>query len=101
MLNELNAIKNKEYLNQEEQEELMYEIKQLLASTKSAICFIDLYTMFIKSLPFITINDALINRKFSSCFSVPIVLGIEEYLEVPLLAHLNTLGYVSIGFEPG
>jgi succinylglutamate desuccinylase len=32
---------------------------------------------------------------------VPIVLGIEEYLEGPLLSYLNTLGYVSIGFESG
>jgi succinylglutamate desuccinylase len=32
---------------------------------------------------------------------VPIVLGIEEYLEGPLLSYLNTLGYVSLGFESG
>ncbi len=102
-LKQLKALKDKEERNQEEQEqeELLYEIEQLLASTKSPIYFIDLHTTSSKSLPFITINDALINRKFSSCFPVPIVLGIEEYLEGPLLSHLNTLGYVSIGFESG
>ena len=102
-LKQLNAIKNKEELNPEEQEqkELIYEIEQLLASIKNPIYFIDLHTTSSKSLPFITINDALINRKFSSCFPLPIVLGIEEYLEGPLLSHLNTLGYVSIGFESG
>jgi succinylglutamate desuccinylase len=102
-LKQLNEIKDKEELNQEEQEqeELIYEIEQLLASTINPIYFIDLHTTSGKSLPFITINDALINRKFSSCFPVPIVLGIEEYLEGPLLSHLNTLGYVSIGFESG
>jgi succinylglutamate desuccinylase len=65
------------------------------------IYFIDLHTTSSKTLPFITINDALINRKFSHCFPVPVVLGIEEYLEGPLLSYLNTLGYVSLGFEAG
>ena len=45
---QLNAIKNKEELNPEEQEqkELIYEIEQLLASIKNPIYFIDLqYSM--------------------------------------------------------
>ena len=33
--------------------------------------------------------------------SEPIVLGIEEYLQGPLLSYINTLGYVSLGFESG
>ena len=32
---------------------------------------------------------------------VPIVLGIEEYLDGPLLSYINELGYVSLGFEAG
>jgi len=43
----------------------------------------------------------LINRKFSQLFPVPIVLGIEEYLDGPLLSYINQLGYVSLGFESG
>ena len=43
----------------------------------------------------------MINRKFSSLFPVPVILGIEEYLEGPLLSHINELGYVSLGFESG
>ena len=34
-------------------------------------------------------------------FPVPIVLGIEEYLNGPLLSYINELGYVSLGFESG
>jgi succinylglutamate desuccinylase len=34
-------------------------------------------------------------------FAVPKVLGIEEYLEGPLLSYINQLGYVSLGFESG
>ncbi|WP_400075719.1 succinylglutamate desuccinylase/aspartoacylase family protein [Winogradskyella sp. R77965] len=84
-----------------EQEELFEFITQLIDRVKTPLYFIDLHTTSSKSLPFITINDALINRKFSSCFPVPIVLGIEEYLDGPLLSYLNTLGYVSLGFESG
>lgn len=102
-LKQLNTLQQKENLTNEEEEqvELFQFVNQLFASTKNPIYFIDLHTTSSKSLPFITINDALINRKFSSCFPVPIVLGIEEYLEGPLLSYLNTLGYVSIGFESG
>lgn len=84
-----------------EQIDLYKFIKGVLASTDNPIYFIDLHTTSSKTLPFITINDALINRKFSACFNVPVVLGIEEYLEGPLLSYLNTLGYVSLGFESG
>ncbi len=52
-------------------------------------------------MPFITINDALINREFARLFPVPVILGIEEYLEGPLLNYINEKGYVSLGFESG
>lgn len=102
-LRQLRAIEKEDNLTDEEQEqkELFHFIKQLFAKNKNPLYFIDLHTTSSKSLPFITINDALINRKFSSCFPVPVVLGIEEYLDGPLLSYLNTLGYVSLGFESG
>lgn len=101
--NQLKALKHKSFLSADEQEqkELYDFIKILLKDNIKPIYFIDLHTTSSKTLPFITINDALINRKFSSCFPVPVVLGIEEYLEGPLLSYLNTLGYLSIGFESG
>ncbi len=94
---------NKLELNSEEfeQQELYRILSEILDSESSAYYFIDLHTTSSKTLPFITINDALINRKFSSLFPVPIVLGIEEYLEGPLLSYINKLGYVSLGFESG
>ncbi len=100
---QLKALIQKEDLTDEEieQEDLLNFINQLLQTTHKPIYFIDLHTTSSKSLPFITINDALINRKFSNCFPLPVVLGIEEYLEGPLLSYLNTLGYVSLGFEGG
>lgn len=101
---QIDDLERKTDLNEEqqEQEEILHLITQILnRSTDQPIYFIDLHTTSSKSLPFITINDALINRKFSRCFPVPVVLGIEEYLEGPLLSYLNKKGYVSLGFEAG
>ena len=99
----LNQIENKTNLNNEEaeQQELYKILKHILKEEEGPFYFIDLHTTSSKTLPFITINDALINRKFSSLFPVPIVLGIEEYLDGPLLSYINQLGYVSLGFESG
>jgi succinylglutamate desuccinylase len=87
----------------EEQElhELLELINTLLDTHQQPFYFIDFHTTSSKTLPFITINDAMINRKFARQFPVPIILGIEEYLDGPLLSYINTLGYVSLGFESG
>lgn len=76
-------------------------LESILRKHKGPFYFFDLHTTSSKTLPFITINDALINRSFSKQFPVPIVLGIEEYLEGALLSYINQLGYVSLGFESG
>ena len=96
-------IKIKTVLNTEEEAllELLNILNTILQTHKPPFYFIDLHTTSSKTLPFITINDALINRKFSSQFPVPIVLGIEEYLQGPLLSYINAMGYVSLGFESG
>lgn len=99
----LNQLYNKTSLNNEEveQQELYKILDDILKQHDGPFYFIDLHTTSSKTLPFITINDALINRKFSRLFPVPIVLGIEEYLDGPLLSYINQLGYVSLGFESG
>ena len=84
-----------------EQKALFSILNTIIETHAGPFYFIDLHTTSSKTLPFITINDALINRKFSKLFPVPIVLGIEEYLEGPLLSYINSLGYVSLGFESG
>lgn len=81
--------------------EILKAIATLIREERPPYYFIDLHTTSSPTLPFITINDAVINRKFSSQFPVPVILGIEEYLEGPLLSYINELGYVSLGFESG
>ena len=99
----LDYLKNNPKLNIEEQEqiELFDILKDIITTNSGPLYFIDFHTTSSKTLPFITINDALINRKFSKLFPVPIVLGIEEYLNGPLLSYINELGFVSLGFESG
>ncbi|MDO5978926.1 succinylglutamate desuccinylase/aspartoacylase family protein [Flavivirga spongiicola] len=99
----IEAIKKKTALKDDEAEllEILGILNTILETEKPPFYFIDLHTTSSKTLPFITINDALINRKFAKQFPVPIVLGIEEYLNGPLLSYINKLGYVSLGFESG
>lgn len=99
----LEALVRKKNLSPEEEEqaELFSIIKDIISSHNGPFYFMDLHTTSSRTLPFITINDSIINRKFSQLFPVPIVLGIEEYLNGPLLSYINTLGYVSLGFESG
>lgn len=100
---ELNSTLQSHSLVSEHKEQLeIYNLLQdIILKNKGPFYFIDLHTTSSKTVPFITINDAIINRKFSQQFPVPIVLGIEEYLQGPLLSYINTLGYVSLGFESG
>lgn len=99
----LEKLIRKKELNAEESEqsELFDLLNEIISLNPGPFYFIDLHTTSSKTLPFITISDALINRRFSKLFPVPIVLGIEEYLNGPLLTYINQLGYVSIGFESG
>ena len=89
------------YAEDKEQKELFGIIHSIIQENNTPLYFIDLHTTSSDTLPFITINDSLINRRFSKLFSVPVILGIEEYLEGPLLSYINNLGYVSLGFESG
>lgn len=81
--------------------EILGVIRELLNAHDAPFYFIDFHTTSSITLPFITINDAMINRKFARQFPVPIILGIEEYLEGPVLNYINEFGYVSLGFESG
>ena len=85
----------------EQQQEIFQCLNELLEGGKAPYYFFDLHTTSSETEPFITVNDTLLNRAFSSLYPVPIILGIEEFLEGPLLSYINELGYISIGFEAG
>ena len=76
-------------------------ITDILHKEKGPFYFMDLHTTSSETIPFLTVNDSLLNRKFTKQYPVPLVLGIEEYLDGPLLSYINELGYVAFGFEGG
>jgi len=86
---------------EKEQSEIYHIIKEILATDKGPFYFIDLHTTSSETIPFITISDSLNNRRFARNFSIPVVLGIEEYLDGPLLTYINEYGHISLGFEAG
>ncbi|SHM64852.1 Succinylglutamate desuccinylase / Aspartoacylase family protein [Cyclobacterium lianum] len=65
------------------------------------ILFADLHTTSADSCAFLPFNDTLPNRAMARHFPVPLILGIEEYLDGPLMSHINDLGYPALGFEAG
>ncbi|MFT4801020.1 MAG: hypothetical protein ACI93N_000785, partial [Flavobacteriaceae bacterium] len=76
-------------------------INKIITTEEGPFYFMDLHTTSSETTPFLTVNDSIINRKFTEQFPVPLILGIEEYLDGPLLSYLNELGYVAFGFEGG
>lgn len=85
----------------QEQLEIYRILKGILEQEKGPFFFIDLHTTSSHTTPFMTVNDTTLNRNFALQYPVPTILGIEEFLEGPLLSHVNYLGYIAIGFESG
>ncbi len=84
-----------------QQVELWEAIQEILNTHSGPFYFMDIHTTSSESIPFLTINDSLLNREFTAQYPLPIVLGIEEFLDGPLLSYINSLGYVAFGFEAG
>ncbi|GAA4272389.1 succinylglutamate desuccinylase/aspartoacylase family protein [Aquimarina gracilis] len=84
-----------------QQIEICKLIHKILKTESGPFYFMDLHTTSSETVPFLTVNDSLLNRKFTKQYPLPIILGIEEYLEGPLLSYINELGYVAFGFEAG
>lgn len=84
-----------------QQKEIYLLIQKIIAEEKGPFYFFDLHTTSGETVPFITVNDSLLNRRFTRQFPVPLILGIEEFLDGPLLSYINELGYIAFGFEGG
>ena len=81
-----------------EQIEILNMLDKIRVEEKGPFYFLDLHTTSGPTIPFMTVSDSFLNRRFTSQFPVPVVLGIEEYLEGAMLSYINELGYVSFGF---
>lgn len=84
-----------------EQRELLNQLDRAIKEAKNGLFFIDLHTTSSESQPYISINDTLRNRRVALKYPLPVVLGLEEYLEGTILSYINELGHVALGFEAG
>jgi predicted deacylase len=86
---------------QKDLDEICDIIQNELSERQGDALFLDMHTTSAESPPFLMIGDTIRNRKFVQEMPVPIILGVEEQLEGPLLSYINELGHLSIGFEAG
>jgi hypothetical protein len=84
-----------------EQIAIYQTIMEIMEENEGPFYFTDLHTTSSHTIPFITLNDTMLNRRFTLNYPVPLILGIEEYLNGPVLSYINELGYVAFGFEGG
>jgi hypothetical protein len=84
-----------------QQQELWACLQQIMQQDEGPFYFMDLHTTSCETIPFLLLNDSLLNRRFTSQYPLPMILGIEEFLDGPLLSYINELGYVAFGFEAG
>ena len=85
----------------QQQIEIYAAIKLIMDNEEGPFYFIDLHTTSSNTMPFLTVNDSLLNRKYTEQYPVPMILGIEEYLDGPLLSFVNKLGNIAFGYEAG
>ncbi len=101
----VNAIKSGELKpassEENQQQQLCRLIDEILENESGPFYFFDLHTTSCQTIPFLTVNDMHMNRVYAEQYPVPMILGIEEYLEGPVLSYINELGYVAFGFEAG
>lgn len=78
---------------------LIYEI--ISKHKNQPLYFFDLHTTSSQSVPFIPFNDSLANRALAEHFKVPLILGIEEFLDDTFMSFINDLNYPALAFEAG
>ena len=85
----------------EEMLDLYYTFAAIREREEGPFYFMDLHTTSSESCPFLTVNDSLLNRKFTAQYPAPVILGLEEFLDGPVLSFVNEQGFVAFGFEGG
>lgn len=76
-------------------------IRSELDRARHGAILLDLHTSSAPGCPFMTVGDTLRNRTFALHFPLPLILGLEEQIDGPLLEFLNNLGLVTLGVEAG
>ncbi len=85
----------------EEQLELLGAIRAAIARARGPVYLIDLHTTSAHGLPFVLFGDTLRQRRFTSAFPLPLMIGLEEQLDGVLSAYWTTQGVITCGVEGG
>lgn len=81
--------------------ELLTCFEKILQESNGPFFFIDLHSTSSRTVPHIVINDQLENRKLSFRYPLPVILGIDSFVDGTMLSFVNEMGHRAIGFEGG
>ena len=84
-----------------EMAELVESIQRARDEARGPVVLLDLHSTSGDSPPFISVADRLEHRRFALEFQVPVILGIDEYLDGTLLEWIDRLGFLGLVFEGG
>lgn len=102
-LNNISRLQQKEVKSSEEQEmlELMNCFQKILDESNGPYYFIDIHSTSSRTVPHIVINDRLGNRKLSFRYPLPVIIGIDSFVNGTVLSFIDEMGHCAIGFEGG
>ncbi len=94
----------KEQHSSEEKEvaEILQSIAPILNRNNDQVTVLDLHSYTAEdNHPFCVLGDTLSNRSFAYNFPLPIILGLDEYIEGTFLEYVNKSDCTTLGFEGG
>jgi succinylglutamate desuccinylase len=65
------------------------------------VYFLDLHTTSAEGIPFAMVGDEPRSRDFALHFPLPLILGLLEQVDAPLLEYMRRRGCVTLGIEAG
>ncbi len=85
----------------QERSELLRELELVFERVTGEVFALDLHTTSGEGAPFVVMGDTLRNRAFALRFPVPVVIGLEEYLDGTISEYLTNRGHVTVTLESG
>ncbi|MFT5724638.1 MAG: hypothetical protein ACI9JN_001757 [Bacteroidia bacterium] len=76
-------------------------VKSILDAATGRVYVIDLHTTSSPTVPFIVTINADSSLKYSSAFPMPVISGLNGFLDGTLLSYINELGHVGLAYEAG
>ncbi len=84
-----------------ERHELAQEFEHISKRARGEVFVLDIHTTSGAGVPFLVLGDTLPNRAFAKQLSIPLILGLEEYLDGTISDYLTALGHRAVTVEAG